>query len=104
HIIGTNGQLPVSPVDHATKLYTARATVIHQRIHRRTDRTSGIEYIVQQHNIAVIQVEGNFRDFNLRHFQAGPEIIAIEGDIQHAKINLIVELLPDHLHHAPPHI
>src|SRR5690625_7452852 len=85
-IVCSYRQLPVTSVDDAAETDTSRTPIGHQSLHGRSHRTAGIENVIHQYNITVIQVNRYFSHLHFRHLELGPEIISVEGDIQHTKV------------------
>ncbi|CDN45049.1 hypothetical protein BN871_GH_00050 [Paenibacillus sp. P22] len=54
YIIGTDRQLPVSAVHEHGKLDRLRPALIHQGVHRRADRASGVQDVIEQDDTLVV--------------------------------------------------
>src|SRR5215813_12162480 len=54
HVVGADRQLPVPAVDQHGELHTARPAEVHERIERCTHRAPGVQHVVDQHDLAVV--------------------------------------------------
>ena len=52
-------------------------------------RASCIEYIIHQDHFPIVDDEVDFRDACLERFMTGPEVIAVEGDIEQTPRNCL---------------
>ncbi len=81
HVVRTNGELSVAAVDQHGEPYGARPAQVENGIERRANRASGIEDVIDKHNDAPVNVDGNGRGLE----PPGPpkgDIVPVEADVQ----------------------
>ena len=88
-------QLAMSPVDQDREADPAGPPQVHQRVHRRADRATRIEDVVDQHHRAAGDVERDPRLVDLRRLRGEADVVAIEADVQDADRDLRVLDLGD---------
>src|SRR6202000_2575578 len=93
-------QLAMPPVDEGEELYPARPAVVEQRIQRGTDGAPGIEHIIDQNDVARIDVEADVALLHHRAYVARRKIVAVKADVQHAGINRMLLDVRNHLREA----
>ena len=64
--VGADRKFAVTAIDQDGKLDTRWAPEIHERVERGSDRTSGEEHIVHQHDGLVVNVEQDIGPMKLR--------------------------------------
>src|SRR5882672_7550393 len=77
-------QLPLAAIDKGRKLDLPRAPVVEQLVHRRTHRPPGVEHVVDDDDVTVVDVEGNLRRLHLMAKSCLVEVVAVEGDVERA--------------------
>ena len=75
-------------VDQDGEADAAGPPQVHQRVHRRPDRPAGVEDVVDQHDRATRDVEGDPRLVDLGSLRGEADVVAIEGDVQDADRDL----------------
>src|SRR5262250_3407979 len=55
HVVGANRQLPVPAVDQHGQLHGAGSPEVHQGIERRAHGAAGIQHVVHQDDLAVVE-------------------------------------------------
>ena len=76
------GKLAVAAVDEHTELNAARTAVIEQRVQRRSRRPAGVEHVVHQNDVLVLDVEFHFAGRHLGTMADRGKVVAIEGDVE----------------------
>lgn len=74
----------LSPIYQYRQLYSTRPTKIHQLIHSRTYRASGIEHVINENDAFTFDVFGKFGTVDDR---VGPDcrkIVAVKRDVDDA--------------------
>ena len=82
--ISTNGQLSVATVNQNCQLNSLRTTHINNSIQSATNSAASVKNIIYQNNSFAIQIEVDFGAMANRVISQGGQIIAIQGNIQHA--------------------
>ena len=83
HVVGSDRELAVAPVDHDGQLDHLGPPVLAQRVEGGPDGPTGEQHVVDQHHGGPGQVEA---DVGGRLGQDGPEadVVAVEGHVQGA--------------------
>jgi hypothetical protein len=78
----------MSAVDEDRQLDGARPAEIHQRVERGADRAAGVEHVVHQDHLAIVDGEWDVGSFHGRLLAGPAEVVAIEGDVDDAARDL----------------
>lgn len=82
NIIGFDGKLPMAPVNQNAELNRLGSSIIKQCIHGRTNRASGVQHVVHEHDRQVHNRKMNFGPLNYRLGRNSGEVVAVKIDIQ----------------------
>jgi hypothetical protein len=100
-VVGSDRQLPVPAVGEAGELDPRRAAVVEEGIDRRADRPAGVEDIVHEHHGSTREreVEARCAHERLRMARrfagADLDVVAVEGDVERAQLDLRAHELLD---------
>ena len=83
-VVGANRQLPMSAVDQHGELHAARPAEVHQRVERGAHRAPGVEHVVDQHDLAVVERKADVGALHLRLLRRARQIVAVERDVDDA--------------------
>ena len=84
HEGGLDGQFAMAAINQHAKLNAAGTAMIEQCIQRRSRGPSGIEHVVNQDDVLVLDVELHGALLHFRAMADGGEIVAIERDVEGA--------------------
>ena len=84
---GLDRQFPMASVNEGQQLYSFWTTMIHQGIQRRTDGASGIQNVIDQHNVAPSHIETKGPGVDHGTQVPGRKVIAIEIDVERSHID-----------------
>src|SRR5271157_3132607 len=84
HEAGLDRQFAMAAVDEHAKLNAARTPMIEQRIERRARGPAGIENVVHQDDVLVLDLELHRARPHFRPMTDRREIVAVERDVQRA--------------------
>jgi hypothetical protein len=73
-----------APVDEDRELNSARTPKINQLVEGRSNSSSGIEHVVNQHNIAILDVARQVRSIHDRLSAYRREIVTIKRNVEYA--------------------
>ena len=82
HVIRLYRQLSVPPVYERHKLDGGGPSVIHYLIYGRPCSTPGIDHIIHEDNLLILDRERDFRFFNLGPFRLLSEVVSVERYIE----------------------
>ena len=74
----------MAAVDQHREPDARRPAEVHQRVHRRADRAAREQHVVDQHHGASGDVEADARLVHLGRLGPQADVIAVEGDVEHA--------------------
>ena len=100
-VVGPDRQLAVAAVGEHGELDARRAAVLEQRVDRGADRAAGVEDVVDEDHGAPLELEVELRvaDDGLRAPRrlaaADVDVVAVEGDVELAEVELEVGALRD---------
>src|SRR3954469_6657587 len=84
-VLSGDGELPPAAVGEHHERDARRPTVVEKLVHRRAHGAAGIEHVVDQQQLASVDVEGNARALGIVVQALRVVIIAIEGDVHQAE-------------------
>ena len=93
--VGADRELAVSAVHEYRQAYGPRTSVVHERIHRRTNGAAGEKDIVDQDDDPAIDGEGDLRFADDRRVSDPRQIVALEGDVDGTEWNVGALVRPD---------
>ena len=76
------GQFAMATINQHAKLNAARTAMIEQCVQRRSRGPSGVEHVVHQDDVLVLDIELHGALFHLRAMANGGEIVAIKRDVE----------------------
>src|SRR5947209_5634120 len=71
HECGFNGQLAMSAIDQHQQLHATRASVVKEGVERGSNGTAGVEDIVYEDDVFIVDVESNFHRIHDRLWTGG---------------------------------
>src|SRR3954464_2923691 len=80
-VLSGDGELPPAAIGQHHERDARRPTVVEELVHRRAHGAAGIEHVVDQQQLAAVDVEGNARALGIVVQALRVIIIAIEGDV-----------------------
>ncbi len=81
---GFDGELAVAAVDEHGELDAARASVIEEGVEGGTNGAAGVEDVVDQDDVLVLDVELHGAGADLGAMADGGEVVAVESDVEGA--------------------
>src|SRR5271155_2649073 len=90
-----NRQLAVAAIDQRQKLHAARPAMIEERVERSAHCATGVEHIIDENDIASVDVETESAWIDDRTHVFRREVIAIEADVENANVHGVLLNLPD---------
>src|SRR5262249_49438853 len=83
-VVGPDRQLAMAPVDEHGQADRLRPPEVDQRVHRRPDRATGVEDVVDEDDGGSIEGERQIRALHARLAGHEREVVAVEGDVERA--------------------
>src|SRR5438105_13899229 len=80
-VLRANGQLPAAAVGEHDESDARRPAVIEQLVHRRAHRAAGIEHVVDQQQLAPVDLERNARALRIVMQALCVVVVAVERDV-----------------------
>jgi len=90
----------LAAVDQHRKLHAARAAKIDQLIESRANGAAGIKHVVDQDDVAILDVAGKFCAIDYRLGADSRKVVAIERDVEHADGRPVTFEVRDFIGHA----
>src|SRR5277367_1169759 len=77
----------MTAIDEHRELDAARAPVSEERVKGSADGAAGIEHVVAQDHMTVVDVQTNVSFAHHRAYVVGAEVVAVKTDVEHAGRN-----------------
>ena len=84
---GFDGELAMAAVDEDQQLHAARAAVVEERIEGGANGAAGVEHVVDQDDVAAVDIEAERAGNDDGAHIARGEVVAIEADVEDAGID-----------------
>ena len=84
---GVDGKFAMAAVDEDEELNALRTAVGEERIKSGANSSAGVEHIIDEDDVAAVDVEADFALIDDGARAGGGEIVAVELDIEHAGVD-----------------